>query len=237
MSSFPSYRAEYTQYITRSDCPGPGKSPLVTIQALLSLRCGYRRLGFPRPQNSQCGSALRGLPACLRMAGPRRLPHRQYDWVAPGSPRPVCLEGVAGTENERRLPHHPQAKIEDRPSSDVQTRSALLGTRRSLSPWPRRSGQRAHRRSSLRLRPEFRYERCCSRRGPPQSRSRLLRRSEHEQRCHDPSTGFGSCPGEDIPAGAEMAAPARLGEAAPVLRCRYRASRRRSVCIDSAPPR
>jgi len=191
----------------------------------------------PRSPKLAMRPALRGLLASPRMAGPRRLPQWQDDWVAPDSQGPVGLDGLPGTENEQRLPHHLQARMEGRPSSDVGTHSALLGTRRSLSPWPRRSGQRVHRRSSLRLRPGSRCECFCPHRLPPQCRSRLPPQSEHEQRCHDPSTEFGSCPGEDIPAGAEMAVPALLGEVAPGLCCWYQASCRRFVYIDSAPPR
>jgi hypothetical protein len=51
MSTFPSYRAEYTQYITTLDCHGPGSSPSVTLLDRLSFKMPSEAIKVLLPEN------------------------------------------------------------------------------------------------------------------------------------------------------------------------------------------
>jgi hypothetical protein len=166
-----------------------------------------------------------GGPAPVRRAS---LPSRRS--MVPG--HSLCCWNA----NEVRSPHPPHAGMSDRFFCDVWMQNVYPANRRQPCRRIHRESRRARPRGLSRLRPVFRYERCCLHRGPLQFRSQLQRRPKYAQRCHDPSIAFGTSAG-DIHAAVETDALVRHDEPAPGL-CRPHWARcRRFVYIDSARPR
>jgi hypothetical protein len=116
--------------------------------------------------------------------------------------------------NEVRSPHPPHAGTSDRFFCDVWMQNVYPANRRQPCRRIHRESRRARPRGLSRLRPVFRYERCCLHRGPLQFRSQLQRRPKYAQRCHDPSIAFGTSAG-DIHAAVETDALVRHDEPAP----------------------